>query len=259
MGMSRRRCGGAGRLLTIGLVVALAACQTVPSARRLPEPADGPPLVAPPDLAVLPDPQVVELEKSRYGNPPSYTVAGRTYRVMDSSSGYAATGVASWYGRKFHGRRTSSGEPFDMYALSAAHRSLPIPVFARVTNLDNGASTIVRINDRGPFHADRLVDLSYAAAVKLGFADRGTANVRLEVLEPPRHVYLQAGAFSTLAGADALKSRIEALTGEAAFVVRVPEDRLYRVRIGPVRGRSAAMRVQSAVSAAALPTPLILP
>ncbi len=241
------------------LCLMLGACQVPAPAPRPAEPADGPPLLDPGNLASLPDPEVVELEKSRYGNPASYTVAGRSYQVMGSASGYRATGVASWYGRKFHGRRTSSGEPLDMYALTAAHRSLPIPVFARVTNLANGRSTVVRINDRGPFHADRLIDLSYAAAVKLGFADSGTARVSLEVLEPTQTVYLQAGAFSTLAAADELKGRIEALTGEAAFVVKVPGDTLYRVRIGPVQGRSAALQVQGAISAAALPMPLILP
>jgi rare lipoprotein A len=223
------------------------------------EPADGPPPVVPSHLATLPDPEVVALSPSRYGNPPTYTVDGQTYAVMTSASGYSATGLASWYGNKFHGRRTSSGEPFDMFALTAAHRSLPIPAFARVTNLDNGLTTIVRINDRGPFHSDRLIDLSYAAAVKLGFADRGTARVRVDVLEPPRRYYLQAGAFGSLAAADSLRGRIEAVTGQQAFVVKIPDDTLYRVRVGPVQGHSEAVRLQGAISGAALAEPLILP
>ncbi len=135
-----------------------------------------------PELAGLPDPVPRTEPRSRYGNPPTYVVFGKTYRVMESATGYTASGIASWYGAKFHGRPTSSGERYDMYQLTAAHRNLPIPVYARVTNLDNNRSTIVRINDRGPFHDDRLIDLSYAAAVKLGFADRGTARVRVDVL-----------------------------------------------------------------------------
>ncbi|MFX3658116.1 MAG: septal ring lytic transglycosylase RlpA family protein [bacterium] len=136
----------------------LAGCQqtgTLPetsSPRTLPEPQDGPPLSIPPGLANLPDPVPRQEPKSARGNPPTYTVFGKTYRVMDSASGYYASGMASWYGRKFHGRLTSSGEPYDMFELTAAHRSLPIPTYVRVTNLDNRKTTIVRVNDRGPFH-----------------------------------------------------------------------------------------------------------
>jgi rare lipoprotein A len=243
------------------LMIVAAGCQ-VPSrlkAVAAPEQRDGPPLTVPAGLADLPDPEVVELSRSRYGNPETYTVAGRSYRVMDTSRGYVAEGNASWYGRKFHGRRTSSGEPFDMFALTAAHRSLPIPAFARVTNLQNGRSTVVKINDRGPFHDDRIIDLSYAAAVKLDFHGSGTARVKVEVLEPPREFYLQAGAFSTLAAADALKGRIEQLTGQRAFVVKVPGDALYRVRVGPVKGRGTADEVASSITSAALAEPRILP
>ena len=124
------------------------------------------------------------LAYSASGNGLIYEVWGKQYRVMSSARGYQQTGGASWYGVKFHGRLTSSREPFDMYQLTAAHRSLPIPCFARVTNLENGKSTVVRINDRGPFHSERIIDLSFAAAVKLGFHDQGTAQVSVEVLEP---------------------------------------------------------------------------
>lgn len=116
------------------------------------------------------------------GNRSPYTVLGRTYTVLPTEEGYSERGVASWYGEKFHGHKTSNGETFDMYRVSAAHKSLPIPSFLRVTNLDNNRSIVVRVNDRGPFHGDRIVDLSYAAAVKLGFADRGTARVQLEAI-----------------------------------------------------------------------------
>lgn len=168
----------------IVLVCLLGGCAT-PGGRSTPAPkhgADGAPRTAPADLATLPDPIPRDEPPSRYGNPPSYTVAGKTYFVMHSAVGYAETGNASWYGTKFHGRRTSSGEPYDMLALTAAHRTLPIPSYARVTNLGNGKTTIVRINDRGPFHEGRIIDLSYAAAVKLGFHGQGTARVRVETL-----------------------------------------------------------------------------
>lgn len=247
--------------ILLGLMTMAAGCQmpTVSKPEPAPEQRDGPPLSVPQGLEHLPDPEVVELPRSRYGNPETYTVAGRSYRLLETSRGYVAEGNASWYGRKFHGRRTSSGEPFDMFALTAAHRSLPIPAFARVTNLDNGRSTVVKINDRGPFHHDRIIDLSYAAAVKLGFHGSGTAPVKIEVLDPGRDFYLQAGAFSSLAAADTLKARIEQLTGQRAFVVKVAGDDLYRVRIGPVKGRSTADDVASSISSAALAEPRILP
>lgn len=116
------------------------------------------------------------------GNMSQYQVWGKTYRVMESNDGYVARGVASWYGEKFHGHKTSNGETFDMYSMSAAHKSMRIPSYARVTNLDNGQSVIVRVNDRGPFHGDRLIDLSYAAAKKLGYKSRGTAKVEVEAI-----------------------------------------------------------------------------
>ena len=150
------------------LVVLLAGCAVGSSSRPQP---DGPPINVPANLHQLPDPVPRDEPKSTRGNPPSYTVHGRTYFVMPTAEGYSETGLASWYGRKFHGRTTSSGEPFDMLQLTAAHRSLPIPTYVRVTNLTNGKRTVVRVNDRGPFHPDRIIDLSYAAAVKLGVAE----------------------------------------------------------------------------------------
>ena len=122
--------------------------------------------------------------KSKYGNPSSYVVFGKRYYVLPSSKGYVAQGVASWYGTKFHGRRTSSGETYDMYAMTAAHKTLPLPTYARVTNKRNGRSIIVRINDRGPFHQNRLIDLSYTAATKLGIVTRGTGLVEVQALDP---------------------------------------------------------------------------
>jgi len=242
-----------------GVALLLAGCLAAPS--RGPvfrEPADGPPLREPPGLASLPDPIPRQEPRSARGNPATYTVFGRTYRVMDSAAGYYATGLASWYGRKFHGRLTSSGEPFDMFELTAAHRSLPIPTYVRVINLDNGRHTIVRVNDRGPFHDDRIIDLSYAAAVKLGFHDHGTARVRVEVLEQAPKFVLQAGAFQDLGAADRLKRSLMQLTGEPAYVVKVADDALYRVRLGPVEGRPAAQRLQAMIIEARYADPLIL-
>lgn len=124
--------------------------------------------------------------KSKYGNPPSYVVFGKRYYVMDSAKGYVEEGIASWYGTKFHGRPTSSQEPYDMYAMTAAHKSLPLPTYARVTNKQNGRSVIVRINDRGPFHDNRIIDLSYAAATKLGIVEKGTGLVEVRAIDPSK-------------------------------------------------------------------------
>lgn len=125
---------------------------------------------------------------SRTGNPDTYVVFGRRYRVKDTSEGYSETGVASWYGWDFHGRKTSSGPLYNMFELSAAHKSLPIPTYARVTNLENGRSIVVKINDRGPFVSDRLIDLSYAAAARLDMLDHGTARVQVAALAPYQYL-----------------------------------------------------------------------
>lgn len=125
--------------------------------------------------------------KSRSGNPESYVVFGQRYHVMNSvHHDYAERGIASWYGKKFHGRRTSSGETYDMYAMTAAHRSLPLPTYVRVTNLKNSSTVIVKVNDRGPFHDNRIIDLSYTAAVKLGIVRTGTGLVEVRVIDPSR-------------------------------------------------------------------------
>ncbi len=122
--------------------------------------------------------------RSRSGNPNSYVVLGKRYHVMSSSDGFNQRGIASWYGTKFHGRTTSSGETYDMYAMTAAHKSLPLPTYVEVTNLDNGRRTIVKVNDRGPFHQNRIIDLSYAAATKLGILGKGTGLVEIRAIRP---------------------------------------------------------------------------
>lgn len=121
---------------------------------------------------------------SKYGNPPYYEVNGRLYHTLSSSAGYVERGIASWYGTKFHGRRTSSGEPYDLHGVTAAHKTLPLPSYVLVTNLSNGRNLVVRVNDRGPFHEERIIDLSYAAAGKLGVLPTGTALVEVRAIQP---------------------------------------------------------------------------
>jgi rare lipoprotein A len=143
---------------------------------------DGPPPNYSKHWEDIPDAVPEKVTPSKYGNPASYEVRGKHYQVLDSSDGFSQKGIASWYGTKFHGQRTSSGEPYDMYAMTAAHKSLPLPTYVEVTNLDNGRSAIVKVNDRGPFHEGRIIDLSYAAATKLGVAATGTANVSIRTV-----------------------------------------------------------------------------
>lgn len=171
---------------------------------------------------------------SRYGNPTEYKVDGRNYEVMKSSTGYKTRGIASWYGTKFHKQRTSSGEPYDMYVMTAAHKTLPLPTYVRVKNLDNGKMAVVKVNDRGPFHADRVIDLSYAAALKLGVFPKGTAHVEIETLVGPSgvaHYYLQAGAFTSEKLAKNLKDKLLHITTSPVFIEHYKEH--YVVRVGP--------------------------
>ena len=158
-----------------GLMALLVACVGPPTA------SDGPGRTIHADTVADAVPR--HEPDSRYGNPTSYVVNGQRYFVAPSRSAYVKRGIASWYGKKFHGRRTSSGEVYDMYKATAAHRSLRLPSYAEVTNLSNGLSVVVKINDRGPFHPDRIIDLSYAAAVKIGIERQGTAHVEVRVID----------------------------------------------------------------------------
>jgi rare lipoprotein A len=151
---------------------------------RYREEDDSVPSGPPPDVDKLPEPVPHWEPRSAYGNKSPYTVLGHTYRVLPSAKGYVERGIASFYGNKFHGYKTSSLENYDMYKFSAAHKTLPLPSYARVTNLANGKSVIVRINDRGPFHENRLIDLSYAAAVKIGIWPKGTGMVEVRAIDP---------------------------------------------------------------------------
>ncbi|MFV8571769.1 septal ring lytic transglycosylase RlpA family protein [Marinobacter sp. SBS5] len=154
------------------------------------------------DVSELADAEPRYEAPRRAGNKSPYQVWGKSYRVVDSNDGYVARGTASWYGQKFHGHKTSNGEVFDMYSMSAAHKSLRIPSYARVTNLDNGRSVIVRVNDRGPFHGDRMIDLSYAAAKKLGYQSRGTARVEVAAItvKPDGSMFLAGEPFDPKSG-----------------------------------------------------------
>ncbi len=191
------------------------------------------------------------------GNISPYTIDGVTYEVLDNHIGYKVTGVASWYGAKFHGHETSNGEIYNLYLASAAHKTLPIPCYARVTNLANGKSIIVRVNDRGPFHSDRVIDLSYGAAVKLGYMELGTAQVRVEVLQVAGaedrrgtiagdYRYLQLGAYSSQTSALRLQDTLQDLLAPPVFVspVQSGPNLLYRVRIGPMSGAGEIAAVQ---------------
>ncbi len=190
---------------------------------------------------------------SRYGNPGTYKVNGQTYKVMTSSTGYRVRGIASWYGTKFHSRRTSSGEDYDMYALTAAHKTLPLPTYVRIKNLNNGREAIVKVNDRGPFHSDRVIDLSYAAAVKLGVLPKGTAPVEVEALSTSgpgkshvAHYYLQAGAFNSSQLAETLRQKLSKLTPSPVFVERHLLH--YIVRVGPFANKQMSDRLKTTLS-----------
>ena len=144
---------------------------------------DGPGANPPPDLAAIPDALPRAEPLHRFANRP-YQVFGKDYVPLTRVAPFRETGTASWYGRRYHGSATSSGEKYDMYAMTAAHPTLPIPSYARITSLANGRSVVVRVNDRGPFHTDRIIDLSYTAAWKLGYVGAGSARVEVEAILP---------------------------------------------------------------------------
>jgi rare lipoprotein A len=226
------------------------------------------------DIASLPEPVPRAEPRSRYGNKSPYSVLGKTYRVLSSARGYDERGIASWYGNKFHGYMTSSFEPYDMYKFTAAHKTLPLPSWARVTNLANGKSVIVRINDRGPFVANRLIDLSYAAAVRIGIWPKGTGLVEVRTIDPAHPaelappaavpvagahpgIWLQVGAFADIANAARVARRLEnARLAPVQVIDSVVNGRqVRRVRLGPLRDAGEADRVSAAVVRLGLPQP----
>jgi rare lipoprotein A len=234
---------------------------------------DGPPRSGSTSIPELPDDAVPRREpRSKYGNSPVYEVLGQRYTVMQSSSGYKERGVASWYGKKFHGNLTSNREPYDMYAMTAAHKSLPLPSYVRVRNLRNNRSVVVRVNDRGPFVHNRIIDLSYSAALKLDMIKDGTSLVEVEAIsfdapsgdrptsqataappQPPappsapptenasvsdNRIFVQVGAFGSR---DNAEQRLRKLRSGGIGISFIVEDTssdpsLYRVRIGPIKG-----------------------
>jgi rare lipoprotein A len=239
-------------IILLGLTALLGGCDLIPtkifdgSSSSDGAPAGGM------DIANIKDAVPRAEPRSRSGNPSSYTVLGRTYHVMSDSRGYKERGIASWYGTKFHGQRTSSGEAYSMYAMTAAHKTLPLPTYVRVTNLQNGRQAIVKVNDRGPFHDNRLIDLSYAAATKLGVAAKGTGLVEVEALDPskgmPRPtrnnvviqgnatIFLQVGAFVDRNNAERLAGRISGPMQNKVRIQPVPSQNqiIYRVQVGPM-------------------------
>jgi peptidoglycan lytic transglycosylase len=232
-----------------------------PQAERYRDEHDGGPAQPAIDVATLIEPTPKAEPRARYGNNSNYSVLGKDYRVLNDSRGYVERGIASWYGNKFHGYMTSSLEPYDMYQFSAAHKTLPLPTYARVTNLDNGKSVVVRINDRGPFHDNRLIDLSYAAAVRIGIWPKGTGVVEVRAIDPAKpeatpaplpktvtaeaasaRIYLQLGAYGDRANADrvasaARKGGIDQVDVAAADV---NGRTVHRVRVGPLADVAAA-------------------
>lgn len=227
----------------------------------------------PVDLSDVPDAEPRHEVRTSAGNRSPYTVLGKTYELMDDETGYREQGIASWYGQKFHGRKTSNGETYDMYAMTAAHKTLPIPSYVRVTNLENERQIIVRVNDRGPFHDRRIIDLSYAAAQRLGFAGQGTAQVEVEIIVPGEQApvplrdesadsaaestdvvesdkpdvsaFLQVGAFGSRAAAEAQQRRLGELL-EWPVVIHSQNEipALHRVRIGPLESNQDVRSVR---------------
>ena len=251
---------------------------------------DGAP-ARPVDVSRVPDAVPRVEPPSRYGNPESYEVFGQRYHTLRTSAGYVERGVASWYGTKFHGRRTSSGEPYDMYAMTAAHKTLPLPTYAEVTNLKNGRKVIVKINDRGPFVGNRIIDLSYAAASRLGILADGTGQVEVRAIDPgaPATVtarapesrpaglapiatataappaanptlFLQVGAFSSRSNAERLQAELERA---AVGPVRIStfsgmNGPVYRVRIGPLASVEEADRMVASLGGHNIDAPRVV-
>jgi rare lipoprotein A len=271
------------RFAALALLFAVTGCATTarnepppvsaPASAAAPTPAkgayykdDGPGANPPPDLAAIPDAVPKAELLHRFANRP-YQVFGKDYVPVSSLAPFKQIGIGSWYVRRFNGVATSSGEPYDMYAMTAAHATLPIPSYARVTNLANGRSVVVRINDRGPFHSDRIIDLSYTAAWKLGYAETGSARVEVETIirgaispataiassEPRQEseqkqeakgVFLQLGAFSGREAAENFRVRVYRELAWLSEAIRiVAGGALFRLQLGPYRSQDEARAV----------------
>lgn len=235
------------------------------------------------NVASIPDAVPRVEPRTSAGNPDSYTVLGKTYYVKDSSEGYVERGIASWYGTKFHGNSTSNGETYSMYKMTAAHKTLPIPTYVEVRNLKNGKRVIVRVNDRGPFHHNRIIDLSYVAAKKLGIAADGTGLVEVRSIDPRNwrpgtrtarsfitnhqkpvvnahsDLFIQAGAFASKHNAMQLQQKLVALLPQRNVqLAYIDQDKLYRVRIGPLATVNEADQIAQLISDNGYPTPHVV-
>jgi rare lipoprotein A len=261
------------------LAALVAGCASAPPADEPPAPVkppaepqgkggyykdDGPGDRAPANLAELPDAQPRSEPLHRFANRP-YKVFGNDYVPLVRVQPFRQRGVASWYGRRFHGQKTASGEPYDMYAMTAAHPTLPIPSYARVTHLGNGRSVVVRINDRGPFHSTRIIDLSYVAAFKLGFIQAGSAQVEVESVlagaaqQAGTAVYVQVGAFNSRENAESLRAR---LGRELAWLQETVQvlltGTLWRLHVGPYPSQDDARSVAERIEAQLDLKPLVV-
>ncbi|MGH8695498.1 MAG: septal ring lytic transglycosylase RlpA family protein [Burkholderiales bacterium] len=285
MTTARRRTASAELALCAIVALGLAGCATAPRTPRIEREASAPPSAPapsrpggyylddgpgdgpPPDLARIPDAQPRSEPLHRAANSP-YVVFGKEYVPERSVRPFRQRGVASWYGRRFHGNPTSSGERYDMYAMTAAHPTLPIPSYARVTSVANGRTVVVRINDRGPFLHGRIIDLSYAAAWKLGYVAQGSALVEVEAVVPgeaaaappprqraatasdpvdvpvaaePGGIYVQIGAFAAPENAESLRARLALELASFAGQIEIyRKDGFYRLHVGPYRTRAEA-------------------
>ena len=243
---------------------------------------DGPGENMPANLAALPDAEPRREPLHRFANRP-YEVFGKSYVPLARVEPFRQRGMGSWYGRRFHGSSTSSGEPYDMYAMSAAHPTLPIPSYARVTNLVSANSVVVRINDRGPFHDARIIDLSYAAAWKLGYAEAGSALIEVEAIVPAgpqvaaapvagraeplqpvasgemKGIFLQLGAFAAQANAETFRKRI---SRDLAWLVDTIQmrlvDGLYKLHLGPYRSQEEARGIAERIRGDLNVAPILL-
>ncbi len=236
---------------------------------------DGPPSYNV-DVSKIPDAVPKRERPSKIGNKPTYTVFGKKYYVMSSSKNYDEQGIASWYGTRFHQHYTSNGERYDMLAMTAAHKTLPLPTYVQVTNLRNGRKIIVKVNDRGPFEANRIIDLSYAAAKKLAMLGHGTTWVDVKAIDPDTYrppvpsslllffnnktvqpnyvshgVYLQVGAFRDKFNAEKLKDRLQPQVALPITITQLARttNNLYHVQVGPINDVETADRIYSKLKA----------
>lgn len=258
--------------LVLMAFVLLNGCST--TARR-----DGPPPFDV-DVSNIPNAKPKKEPLAKYGNMSTYRVFGQNYYVMKSAKHYRERGVASWYGTMFHAQRTSSGEPYNMLAMTAAHKTLPLPTYVEVTNLHNHKKIIVKVNDRGPFASNRIIDLSYVAAKKLGMLGHGTAYVEVKSIDPAdaykqRHlwahnkvrtnklyaanssshsVYIQVGAFKNRLHAEKLRQRLAPWVTSPIEITQLahPANSLYRVKIGPIRDIATADTIKKKLRAIGL-------